>query len=110
MLIRRQYAVVLPHKIVERDDRVHVRALTDQVHLAAVAEAEIARISRDEFIFESGGAVPGDAGRLAASGYILTNLAFLLEGAVGSLLVMTTDVGRIRHIHQFLSTLVGKCE
>src|SRR6266508_544416 len=110
MLISSQYAVVLPHQIVEGNDRVHVGALTDQVHLSAIAEAEVALIGRQQIIFERSRSVPSDAGCFAGSGYVLPNLAFLLESPVGSLLVMTTDVGRIRHIHQFLSTLVGKCE
>ena len=95
MLISGQHTVVLPHKIVERNDRVHVRALADQVHLAAVAEAEIARIRREEFILKCSGAVPVDTGSFAASAYVLTDLAFLAERTVRSLLIVAGHGSRV---------------
>ena len=108
MLIRSQHTVVLPHKIVERNDRVHLRALADQVHCAAVAEAEIARIRREEFILKRRGAVPVDAGSFAGSGYVLTDLAFLAERTVRSLLIVAGHGSRVGHVHHFVGALVGK--
>ena len=95
MLIRRQHAVLLAHELIERDDRVGRIARADEMDFAAVAEAEVARIGGHEFILEGRGAVPDDSRRFASGGDVLANLAFLAEGAVRALLVVTCDRGRV---------------
>ena len=84
MLIICDYAVLHADEIIERDDCVDCRTTTDQVNSSVIAEGEVARINCDELVFESGRALPDDAGCLADRGYILTNLALLSELAISA--------------------------
>src|SRR4051794_26419728 len=80
------------------------------MHTATIREAKVAAVGRRQLVLKRPCPMKSDSGRLASGRYVLTYLALLVESAVGSCLIVTSDDRCVRHVHQFACAFVWKSE